>query len=280
VLPPTPAPANPPAPTTAPSRPRATTKPATGGPTATPKPGTAATSAPTLTPVTSSSDDVFFTLASDWGSAFPGQDVNYVIALRNNKSGQSLRDVVVAITLPANLEITAKPASDRGDPEVAGNRVTLKLNEITAGQALEINIPTRIKKDVAVDTRIVAQAELIYTGLSTPVYSNIAPVLVVGQAAQPTTAPTSQQAALPTATAAASPTETATAAASPTETATVAPSPAPQASGSSGGQTGQGAQPAAPLPETSSGVPISGVLLLGLTLLTRTWRIHRAQSRI
>jgi len=37
---------------------------------------------------------------------------------------------------------------------------------------------------------------------------------------------------------------------------------------------------AAPLPATSQGIPISGILLLGLTLLLRTVRIHRAQSRI
>jgi hypothetical protein len=37
---------------------------------------------------------------------------------------------------------------------------------------------------------------------------------------------------------------------------------------------------AAPLPATSQGIPISGILLLGLTLLLRTVRIHRAQERI
>jgi len=41
-----------------------------------------------------------------------------------------------------------------------------------------------------------------------------------------------------------------------------------------------GAPAAAPLPATSQGIPISGILLLGMTLLLRTVRIHRAQSRI
>jgi hypothetical protein len=43
---------------------------------------------------------------------------------------------------------------------------------------------------------------------------------------------------------------------------------------------GAAAPAAAPLPATSQGIPISGILLLGLTLLLRTVRIHRAQSRI
>ena len=59
----------------------------------------------------------------------------------------------------------------------------MRLNELAAGQSIEISIPVRIKAGVAVDTRIVAQAEMTFTGLSTPLYSNIVPVLVVGKAA-------------------------------------------------------------------------------------------------
>ena len=38
--------------------------------------------------------------------------------------------------------------------------------------------------------------------------------------------------------------------------------------------------PAPTLPNTSTGVPLSGFVLLGLTLLLRTVRLHRAQTRI
>ncbi|HMQ35226.1 MAG TPA: hypothetical protein PKD53_31195, partial [Chloroflexaceae bacterium] len=38
--------------------------------------------------------------------------------------------------------------------------------------------------------------------------------------------------------------------------------------------------PPAPLPETTAGVPLLGILLGGMTLLTRTWRLHRAKERI
>ena len=37
----------------------------------------------------------------------------------------------------------------RGDPEVSGNRVTMRLNELAAGQSIEISIPVRIKAGVA-----------------------------------------------------------------------------------------------------------------------------------
>jgi hypothetical protein len=36
----------------------------------------------------------------------------------------------------------------------------------------------------------------------------------------------------------------------------------------------------APLPNTSSGMPIFGFALLGMTLMVRTVRLHRVQSRI
>jgi hypothetical protein len=228
-----------------------------------------------------SSDGVFFTLASDWGSAFPGQDVRYTIAARNGKAGQSLRDVAISITLPANIEITGKPSSDRGDPEVSGNRVVMRLNELASGQGIEVSIPARIKNSVAVDTRIVAQAEMTYAGLATPLYSNIVPILVVGQAQAATSTP------LPSATAQATSTALPTATTG-AATATVAGPTATTNAAATATRTTAGAQPTPPatagggtkLPETSSGVPISGLALLGLTLLTRTFRLHRAQDRI
>jgi hypothetical protein len=64
-----------------------------------------------------------------------------------------------------------------------------------------------------------------------------------------------------------------TAVPSPTPTSQVVSSQSQPAAGGAGGAP-------APLPATSQGIPISGILLLGLTLLLRTVRIHRAQSRI
>jgi hypothetical protein len=189
---------------------------------------------------------------------------------------------VLAITLPANIEITGKPKSDRGDPEQSGNRVVLRLNELVPGQSVELAIPSKLKESVAVDTRVVSQAELSFEGLNTPIYSNIAPILVVGQAptVQPavaaTAAPTSQatsEPATPLPSATPDPNAQAQAVAAPAAPTTVAPTAV-------SGQP-QVVKPAAPpLPETSSGVPISGMVLFGMTLLIRTVRIHRSQTRI
>jgi len=231
---------------------------------------------PSLTAVSNTPEDVFFTLASDWGSAFPGQSVNYVIAVRNNKTTQSLRTVVIAITLPANLEITAKPKSDRGDPQQNGNRVTLQLTDLAPGQTVELSIPAKIKTGVAVDTRIVSQAELTFEGLKTLLYSNIASVLVVGQAPQPTATLQPTATVPPTATMQAVLAATATLA---PNVQAAAPTLVPASTVVASAQI-QPVRPAPPLPETSSGVPISGMALLGMTLLIRTVRLHRAQSRI
>jgi hypothetical protein len=235
-----------------------------------------------VTPVVNTSDGVFFTRASDWGSAFPGQNVRYTIAARNGKTDVALREVVISIGLASNVELTGKPVSDRGDPEVSGNRVVMRLNELTAGQGIEIGIPVRIKSDVAVGTRIVAQAEMTYRGLSTPIYSNIVPILIVGQAqaATATALPSATATVAATATAPAA-TATANAAATSTPVATTTPGAVATATrGTTGVQPSNPPGTVTQLPETSSGVPISGLALLGLTLLTRTFRLHRAQDRI
>jgi hypothetical protein len=36
----------------------------------------------------------------------------------------------------------------------------------------------------------------------------------------------------------------------------------------------------APLPATSTGVPLAGLVLLGLTMVVRTVRLHRARERV
>ena len=229
-------------------------------------PGT--TAQPSLTAVTSDGQNIFFSLGSDWGSAFPEQSLNYTIGARNTKA-DTIRQVVISISLPSNLELTGKPSSDRGDPELSGNRVTMRLNELAAGQSIEITIPVRIKAGVAVDTRIVAQAEMTFAGLLTPIYSNIVPVLVVGKAGSTTA--TVQLSATVQATVQASPQPTSAA----TVQATVQASPQPT-SPSTAVATPSDTQ----LPNTSTGIPLSGLALLGMTLMVRTVRLHRAQTRI
>jgi hypothetical protein len=94
VLPPTPAPVAPATPVAQQLRP---TRPTGGARTATP------VASPT---VIAAIDAVFFRMASNWGSAFPGDAVTYVIAVRNTHPTQALRDLALRSVFPANLEIT------------------------------------------------------------------------------------------------------------------------------------------------------------------------------
>jgi hypothetical protein len=281
VLPPTPAPVAPAPPVAQQPRP---TRP---GGTAAPRTATPAAS-PTAIAAT---DAVFFRMASNWGSAFPGDAVTYVIAVRNTHPTQALRDLALRSVFPANLEITGLSSGpiDRnlpgaftpGDPSRTDNRVSLGIAELPAGQGFEVIVQTRIKPTVPAGTRIVAQAELTFAGLAIPLYSNIVTVDVVNAV---------QAQVLPTNTATTAPTATPTVTAEPTQPpATEAPTVVVEAaqpvavvptatSGAAGSAIGPA--PVAPLPATSTGVPLAGFALLGATLLARTWRLHRARSRI
>jgi hypothetical protein len=213
----------------------------------------------------------FFRMASDWGSAFAGQEVNYVIAFRNTRTTGAINNLIITSDLPQNLQIIEQK-SDHGDPQLQGNQLTFKLASLQAGQGVEIAVRAKIKDDVEVGTRLISQAEATYDGLAIPLRSNIVTILIVGSALGPVQA--NVQAASPSATAAATaspvpptPTSAITATAAPTAMPTAKPTSAPAAS-------------APQLPATSSGVPISGFALLGLTMLLRTVRLHREKSRI
>ncbi|MEI7771579.1 MAG: hypothetical protein WCI67_16420, partial [Chloroflexales bacterium] len=213
----------------------------------------------------------------DWGSAYPGKDINFTLVIRNtraaNASGaNNLRNVTLRSVLPSNIEVRGAKADRGSDPTVAGNEVRYTITQIAPGEAVELTITSRIRPGVTSGTLLVAQGQVQYDGQSATAFSNVVSVLVVGTSAV-------QQAA--SATASPSLTHTATtlpasnlgggalasaATLTPTSVPTkvvVGPAPAP-----------------APLPETSGGVPIGGVILLGMTLFLRTWRLHRARERI
>jgi hypothetical protein len=246
------------------------------------------TRTPTPIPVTPSlappEPGLYFRMQSDWGSAFPEQDVNYVIAAQNTRASGDMRDLRISAAMPANLEVLSASASygvdprlTSVDPAVAGNTVSLKLDSFKPGEQVIIAIKTRVKAGVAAGTRIVSQAQLTFTGISSPAYSNIVTVLIVGAA--PTQAALAQTQATATAS---SPTPTTTLTATPTATATatVAATPPPAPSAAPPAAAGAAPPTRAPLPETSTGVPIFGFVLLGMTMMLRTVRVHRAQSRL
>ncbi|KPV52557.1 hypothetical protein SE17_14805, partial [Kouleothrix aurantiaca] len=178
-----------------------------------------------------------------------------------------LKNVRITSAMPDNLE-TLGQKSDTGDAQRQGNLITLNLASLGAQKGVEIAIRAKIKDGVEVGTRLVSQADATYDGLAAPLQSNVVTVLIVGEQLGPVV-----QAATPGSTA------TATSTASPTSgaaaTATAAPTRAPTAQ-----PTVTPKPPAPELPATSTGVPLSGFALLGLTLLLRTVRLHREQTRI
>jgi hypothetical protein len=236
--------------------------------------------------------DLFFRIASDWGSAYPNQDVRFTLVVRNTRAADdtganTLTNLNLRSVLPDNLEVLTAQ-TDRTDPTIAGQEVRYVVAQLQPGEGVELSILTRIRPTVAAGTLLVVQGQLQYDGLSQPAFSNIASVLVVGST-QPTAVqvitatpapPTANTPVPPVATDPATPDPAATAAPpvpsiAPTlDLRTVTPiigqPPAPT----------EPPPPVVPLPETSTGVPLLGVLLLGMTLFTRTWRLHRSRDRI
>jgi hypothetical protein len=223
-------------------------------------------------------------MQSDWGSAFPNQKVNYLIAAQNTRASGDMSELRIRTMMPANLEVLSAsasygvdPALKSIDPVVAGNEVSLKLDVLKPGEQVFIAIETRVKGTAVVGSQIVSQAELTFTGIKSMAFSNIVSVLVVG--APPTSQISlAQGQATPTATMTQPPTATGTAAPTtqPTPTATNVPPPSPTRA-----VAGAARPPTSvPLPETSTGVPIFGFALLGMTMMLRTVRIHRSQSRL
>jgi uncharacterized repeat protein (TIGR01451 family) len=222
-------------------------------------------------------------MQSDWGSAYPGQEINYVIAAQNTRTSGAMRNMRIMSSVPANLEVISASASYGVDPNlrsvpvtVAGNDVTLELDQLRPAEQTIIAIKTKVKGDVAIGARIVSQAQLTFTGIRATAFTNLVTVQVVGAA--PTRL---AQQPSPTATTGATigPSPTASATAQPTASATSAPAPS-ATTGAAAPTVQPPPRAAAPLPETSTGVPIFGFALLGMTLMLRTVRVHRAQSRI
>ncbi len=252
----------------------------------TPVPAASPTPTPTESPALAvfSESDLLLRLSSDWGSAYAGQDIVFTVVLGNTHPAQTIGAVSLRSVMPSNLQVLGANASRGADPTINGQTVTYISPDLAPGERVEVTIATRIRSNVAAGTLLVAQAQASYSGLSRPVFSNISTVLVVG--AQPAMTGTATLAPMmsPTVTVTASPTvlpATATATASPAATATVSSGIAPTATvtatpPAAGGQSGG----PAPLPETSAGIPLLGVLLLGATLLTRTIRLHRARERL
>ncbi len=225
------------------------------------------------------------------GQRLPKQQVNYVIAAQNIRAEGDMRNLRIRSMMPANLEVVSASASYGIDPAlksvdavVAGNEVSLKLDTLKPGEQVFIAIQTRVKEGATVGSQIVSQAELTFTDIRSMAFSNFVSVLVVG--APPTAQVSLAQAQITPTTTTRPPSPTTAASATPgaSPSATSAPSPsptnAPSPSPTKAAAGGVKPPTSVPLPETSTGVPIFGFAMLGMTMMLRTIRIHRAQSRI
>lgn len=241
----------------------------------------------------------FFRMASDWGSTFAGEEVQYTLVLRNTRpeaegGANDMRNIRIRTTLPANLEIRGASADRGADPRVAGNEIEHQLSLLKPGESVEVTIRTRIKPDVAGGTLIVTQGQLLHSDITRPLFSNIVTVLVVQMPQTATRTPTltvvspgttgattgtgrttNPTAVVPTATPAGLvPQQTPLDTDEGEEVASVPPTETPAIAG------GVAPEAPAPLPATSTGVPLSGFLLLGLTIFIRQIRLHREKERI
>jgi hypothetical protein len=236
--------------------------------------------------------DVSVRLGSDWGSAFPGQEVQYTFVIRNNRpvtddDANTVRDLELSSRFPSNLEVNGARADRGSDPNVTGNDLTYTLDELAPGEVVEVTVNTTIRRGIATGTILVAQGQLDFAGLDIPLNSNIVTVLIVDRDLRVTVTPTSTPDASPTIdtgaagqSVAGSPTATSTAA---TQVAGVAQTPRAlpqQTEEAIAGEVPPPADGTAPLPPTSTGVPLLGILMLGMTMLIRTVRLHRARERI
>jgi len=126
-------------------------------------------------------------------------------------------------------------------------------------------IPVKIKDGVAAQTRIVNQAQLNFTGLAQPIYSNISSVLVVGEA--------------PAVSATAVPKGNVGGGAATANPATVTPNTGiggGQGSGDGTGATDVGVSN----PATNMGIPAAGFVLFALTMFVHVIRVRREMTRI
>jgi uncharacterized repeat protein (TIGR01451 family) len=231
-------------------------------------------------------EDIDFRLSSDWGAAFPGQEVQFTFTLRNE--GNPLEDISITSNLPANLTVDGATSDRGGDPLIDNNEVRFTLDSLDTGEAVDVTITTRINSGVPAGTILVVQGQLLYSNINVPINSNVVTVRIVGDTvAAVTMAPTTGNTPTPTAT---GPTATPDATASATSgtaiaiaptngAAAVAATEAPTVAGVAV-EPGAPADAEAPIPATSAGVPFAGIFLLGLTLMVRTIRLHRARERI
>jgi hypothetical protein len=170
---------------------------------------------------------------------------------------EPLRDVVITDDINPAFEVL--DATGEGiTVKTNGQKVEATRSVLAGGEEVKVRIKVRARPRDVLPVTISNQATLLYSGLSHNLFSNIVDIIVAAKNA-------------PTPTAA------------PTTAPTAAPSLAPQAAGGTPPEVPPPAKPEElgdKLPNTSGGIPLSGFVLLGLTLLLHSIRAHRARVRI
>lgn len=237
----------------------------------------APTPGPTLPPVTTpepGEPSVRFNLASNWGQVFVGDTMEYEIALQNagiDAGGSSplmgtprrvkqealesvpvLKDVVIVDELDPAFEIIEATSAGMA-VTTDGQKVEATRPTLAGGELVTVRIKVRARS-VAVSGVVLNQATLRHADTADAIFSNVVAVTIVLKDA-------------PTATPA------------PTEPPTATPAPSVMISGGTPAATPEELSNA-DLPHTSGGIPLSGFVLLGLTMLLHSVRAHRARSRI
>lgn len=218
-----------------------------------------------------------FNLGTDWGQVFVGDEFEFVVTLQNagddvGGSWPTRRaERRTKLNAPENLPpMTNVVIADELDPafevlEATGNGLTIKSvgqrveatrATLASGEIVTLRIKVRAISGEPGGKKVANQASLTYAEHQDQQFSNTVTVEIMTRE-QPTATP------------------------APTDVATATPdaSPAPAAAG---GEP-QIAPPEAlgsDLPHTSGGLPISGFVLLGLTLLLHSIRAHRERVRI
>ncbi|MGC8875377.1 MAG: carboxypeptidase-like regulatory domain-containing protein [Chloroflexia bacterium] len=189
--------------------------------------------------------DVTLEVAAEPMGAQPGAGVRFRIVLHNWREARSLEDIVITCTFSESLELQGA-YSPLGVPRVKGQEVSLQARRLAPGQALPFQVDALVRPEVAPGTRIAVQAEAQAAG-GVVVRSNVLWFEVVGEG---------------------TPAPEATLAPATPGVGGIGPEVLPTAGpGATGGQ----------MPYTGSGLPVIGMLLGGVVLLSRQLRLRRAR---
>ena len=189
--------------------------------------------------------DVTLEVGAEPAGGRPGEAVRFHITLHNWRETRALEEIVVQCVFSDTLALQGA-FSPLGVPRVKGQEVSLEVRRLAPGQALSFQVDALVRPEVPPGTRIAVQAAARAAG-GVAISSNLLWFEVVGEG---TPVPMPTQALATPGVGGIGP--------------EVLPTPGP---GATGGQ----------MPYTGTGLPVIGMLLGGVVLLSRQLRLRRAR---